>query len=85
MEPWCMEPRCEELLRYELLELHRVLQQLHRVQQPLRQELLKLRTEQVGMEQVRETSPFRLVLRREQENVDWRELDPLMGLRVTRD
>ena len=87
MEPWREEQKqqqMEEVLRHELLELRRVLQQLRRVQQQLRQELYQLRRERVGMERASETSPFDLVLRRTQKNVDWWELDRLMDLWVTR-
>jgi hypothetical protein len=66
-----------------LAELRRVLQQLRRVQQQLPRELHKLRRERIRLERV---GPYELVLRRRtQKNVDWRELDRLMNLCVTRD
>jgi len=86
MEPWREEQKRqqrEKHLRQELLELRWALQQLHQVWKQLRQELHNLRGEQVSM--VRTFSPFQLVLQWAQENVDWRELDRLMDLWVTRD
>jgi len=88
MEPWREEQKRqqrEELLRQELLGLRRVLQQLRRVQLLLRQELHKLRRERAHI--MRTSGPFQyqLVLQRGQENLDWRELDQLMDLWVTRD